>query len=93
MTGRSSHKVQREFSGLRRRYWGRRCWGRGYFSPTNGAITEDIVLPVLGKTHRRSYRRQPVVVQFLRRTELIPRQMTKLSDPNDQQHAQTGQLS
>ena len=44
MKGRSSHKVQREFPGLRRRYWGRRFWGRGYFSTTNGAITEDIVL-------------------------------------------------
>ncbi|WP_269724374.1 transposase [Roseobacter sp. SK209-2-6] len=26
------------------RYWGCRFWGRGYFSTTNGAITEDIVL-------------------------------------------------
>ncbi len=24
-------------------YWGCRFWGRGYFSTTNGAITEDIV--------------------------------------------------
>ena len=44
MKGRSSHKVQREFPGLRRRCWGRRFRGRGYFSTTSGAITEDIVL-------------------------------------------------
>ena len=44
MKGRSSHKVQREVPELRRRYWGCRFWGRGYFSTTNGAITEDIVL-------------------------------------------------
>ncbi len=31
MKGRSSHKVQREFSALRRRYWGRRSRGRGVF--------------------------------------------------------------
>ena len=43
MKGRSSHKVQREFPALRRRYWGRRFRGRGYFSATNRAITEDIV--------------------------------------------------
>jgi hypothetical protein len=47
MKGRSSHKVQREFPELRRRYWGCRFWGRGYFSTTNGAITEDIVLQYL----------------------------------------------
>ncbi|RXV60436.1 IS200/IS605 family transposase, partial [Roseovarius sp. A46] len=40
----SSHKVQREFPAIRKRYWGCRFWGRGYFSTTNGAITEDIVL-------------------------------------------------
>jgi putative transposase len=47
MKGRSSHKVQREFPQLKKRYWGRRFWSRGYFSTTNGAITEDIVLQYL----------------------------------------------
>ena len=47
MKGRSSHKVQREFPSIRKRYWGCRFWGRGYFSTTNGAITEDIVLQYL----------------------------------------------
>ncbi|WP_368041158.1 hypothetical protein [Leisingera sp. ANG59] len=36
--------MQRHFHAIRRRYWGCRFWGRGYFSTTNGAITEDIVL-------------------------------------------------
>lgn len=49
MKGRSSHKVQREFLNLRKLYWGQRFWGRGYFSTTNGAITEDIVLDYLQK--------------------------------------------
>jgi len=47
MKGRSSHKVQREFPHLKTRYWGCHFWGRGYFSTTNGAITEDIVLQYL----------------------------------------------
>ena len=47
MKGRSSHKVQREFPHLKKRYWGQRFWGRGYFSTTNGVITEDIVLQYL----------------------------------------------
>ena len=50
MKGRSSHKVQREFPQLKRRYWGRHFRGRGYFSATNGAITEDVVLQYL-ETH------------------------------------------
>ncbi|PLW76610.1 IS200/IS605 family transposase [Cohaesibacter celericrescens] len=47
MKGRSSHKVQREFPQLKKRYWGRYFWGREYFSTTNGAIAEDIVLQYL----------------------------------------------
>jgi len=43
MKGRSSYRVQREFPQIRKRYWGCRFWGRGYFSTTSGAITEDIV--------------------------------------------------
>ena len=47
MKGRSSHKVQREFPALKKRYWGRHFWGRGYFSTTTGAITDDMVLQYL----------------------------------------------
>ncbi len=54
MKGRSSHKVQREFPQLKNRYWGRHFWGRGYFSTTNGAITEDIVLKYLESHSNKS---------------------------------------
>lgn len=47
MKGRSLHKVQREFPQLKKRYWGRHFWGRGYFSTKNGSITEDVVLQYL----------------------------------------------
>ncbi|WP_347829444.1 IS200/IS605 family transposase, partial [uncultured Planktomarina sp.] len=50
MKGSSSHKVQREFPHLKKRYWGQQFWGRGYFSTTNGAIIEDVVLQYL-QTH------------------------------------------
>ncbi len=36
MKGRSSHKVQREFPQLKKRYWGRHFWGRGIFQPPTG---------------------------------------------------------
>ena len=44
MKGRSSHRVQREFPNLRKRYWGRHFWARGYFCTTSGNVTDDIML-------------------------------------------------
>ena len=66
--GRSSRKIQQEFEHIRKRYWGQRFWGRGYFSTTSGNITDDIIDRYLDRhTHKngfspssRSYRRQPV---------------------------------
>ena len=45
--GRTAFKLFREFPKLKKRYWGRHFWGRGYFSTTNGAITEEVVLQYL----------------------------------------------
>ncbi|SEI77248.1 IS200/IS605 family transposase, partial [Marinovum algicola] len=45
--GRSSRRVQMEFPELRKRYWGRRFWARGYFSTTSGNVTDDIILQYL----------------------------------------------
>src|SRR5437660_12743336 len=42
--GRSSHRVQMEFPELRKRYWGRHFWARGYFCTTSGNITDDVIL-------------------------------------------------
>ena len=60
--GRSSFKVQQEFPELRKRYWGRHFWGRGYFSTTSGAITDDVILQYLEKHIEKPTRHQPVVV-------------------------------
>ncbi len=45
--GRSSRKIQQEFPQLRKRYWGRRFWARGYFCTTSGNVTDEIVLQYL----------------------------------------------
>ena len=45
--GRSSHRVQMEFPELRKRYWGRHFWARGYFSTTSGNITDAVILQYL----------------------------------------------
>ena len=44
MKGRSSHKVQREFPTLNKRYWGQHFWARGYFCTISGNVTDDIIL-------------------------------------------------
>jgi putative transposase len=41
--GRSSCRIQMEYTELRKRYWGRRFWARGYFSTTSGNVTDDII--------------------------------------------------
>lgn len=53
LKGRSSRRIQMEFSELRKRYWGRRFWARGYFSTTSGNATDDIILPYLEARSKR----------------------------------------
>lgn len=41
--GKSSRKLQQEYPELKKRYWGRRFWARGYFSATSGNVTDEII--------------------------------------------------
>ena len=41
LKGRSSKMLQDEFPHLKKRYWGRHFWARGYFCATVGAVTEE----------------------------------------------------
>jgi len=45
--GRSSRCIQQEFPAIKKRYWGRHFWARGYFSATSGTITDDVILQYL----------------------------------------------
>ena len=42
--GRTSRKIQMEFPELRKRYWGRHFWARGFFCTTTGLVDEDTIL-------------------------------------------------
>lgn len=44
MKGRSSYKAQQEFPELKKRYWGRHFWARGYFCTTSGNVTDEVIL-------------------------------------------------
>ena len=41
--GRSSRKLFEEFPTLKKRYWGRHFWARGYFCATVGQMTEEMI--------------------------------------------------
>ena len=41
--GRSSRKSQQEFSNLKKQYWGKHFWARGFFSSTSGNVTDDVI--------------------------------------------------
>ncbi len=47
--GKSSRKVQQEFPELRKKYWGKHFWGRGYFSATSGNITDEVINDYINK--------------------------------------------
>ncbi|MEP5364788.1 MAG: IS200/IS605 family transposase [Reichenbachiella sp.] len=43
LKGRSSRRLQEEYSEIRRRYWGRHFWAIGYGVWSTGETTEDVV--------------------------------------------------
>lgn len=42
LKGKSSHRLQREFKSLRKRYWGQHLWGRGYWVASSGNVTDEV---------------------------------------------------
>jgi len=41
--GRSSRLIQQEFPHIRKRYWGKHLWARGYFCASIGKVTEKMI--------------------------------------------------
>ena len=41
--GRTSSKLFEEFPEIKKRYWGRHFWSRGYFCATVGEMTEEMI--------------------------------------------------
>jgi putative transposase len=47
LKGKTSHKLLMEFAHLRRHFWGRHLWARGYFAASSGNIgniTDEVIL-------------------------------------------------
>jgi len=41
--GRSSRRMQQEFGELKRQYWGKHLWARGYFAVSTGNVTDEVI--------------------------------------------------
>lgn len=41
--GKSSYKLLQEFAHLRKVYWGRHVWARGYFCCSSGNVTDEMI--------------------------------------------------
>ena len=49
LKGRSSRLMLEEFGELRKTYWGRHLWARGYFVASSGNVTDEIIAEYLEK--------------------------------------------
>ena len=43
LKGKSSYKLLHSFESLRRQYWGRHLWARGYFCCSSGNVTDEVI--------------------------------------------------
>ena len=43
LKGKTSHKLMREFSHLKKTFWGRHLWARGYFCCSTGNVTDEMI--------------------------------------------------
>ena len=43
LKGKSSHKMLSEYAHLRKAFWGRHLWARGYFCCSSGNVTDEVV--------------------------------------------------
>ena len=43
LKGRSSRKMLQEYTELRRQFWGRHFWARGYIAASSGNVTDEVI--------------------------------------------------
>ena len=43
LKGKSAYKLMQEFPHLKRQFWGRHVWARGYFCCSSGNVTDEMV--------------------------------------------------
>jgi putative transposase len=43
LRGKSAHHPMAEFPHIKKQFWGRHLWARGYFCRSSGNVTDEIV--------------------------------------------------
>jgi putative transposase len=43
LKGKSSWRLLQEFPEIKRKFWGQRMWGRGYFVASSGNVTDEVI--------------------------------------------------
>ena len=43
MRGKTSHRMLMDWRKLRKEFWGRHLWGRGYFVCSSGNVTDEMI--------------------------------------------------
>jgi putative transposase len=43
LKGKTSYKMMHEFPHLRKKFWGRHMWARGYFCVSSGNVTDEVI--------------------------------------------------
>ena len=44
--GKTSNRLMRDFRRMRKEFWGRHLWARGYFVVTTGNVTDEVIAKV-----------------------------------------------
>ena len=43
LKGKTAHKMMEEYSHLKKQFWGRHMWARGYFCCSTGNVTDEVI--------------------------------------------------
>ena len=43
LKGNTPRKLQMEYKGSNKQFWGRHIWARGYFVASSGNVTDDVI--------------------------------------------------
>jgi putative transposase len=44
LKGKTAYKLLQEFPHLRKKFWGRHIWARGYFCCSSGNVTDEVIM-------------------------------------------------
>ncbi|HSR53991.1 MAG TPA: IS200/IS605 family transposase [Acidobacteriota bacterium] len=55
--GKTSHHLLQDYRGLRRKFWGRHLWARGYFVASRGNVSDEMVAQYIENQDVKSARK------------------------------------